>query len=128
MNAQGQNSKFQFYLLIGVGVLTSLVIIYYLEKLAYKLINLLVYFDTLTVVIIFLLHALLVRFIATIFIFPGANFLIKKLIRYENGKIPANQYLKIFTLFKNYLQLLNSNSQLALTSVILRSMRTSIFL
>ncbi len=129
MNSSSDESKkfnkCKFFAIVGIIGLISLVIIYYLEKLSYSILNSLLYFDILTLIVFFSLHILLVRAIVHMFLFPGANFFIKKLMRYESGRFSALNFLRQLTVLKKNLELLKTTNSGNLSSSIIKSARTS---
>ena len=101
--------KTKFTLILLAIVL--LVVLYFIEKLLFTLVNFICYFLFLSIFIFILLHLLLIRFIIIIFIFPGKNFFFKKIMRHENGKIFGNQFYKILKVFKLNMESLKLNKK-----------------
>jgi hypothetical protein len=100
----------KFKLILLLISLSVLIFLYYLEVFFYRIIHTILYFDFLSLFIFLILHVVLVRYIVVMFLFPGSNFFIKKLMKHENGKFQANQFLKIISLFKTNMEMLNTNS------------------
>jgi hypothetical protein len=115
--------KFTF-IIISLALLL-LILLYYIEILSFKILHLIFYFDFLSLFIFLIIHVVLIRYTVLIFLFPGSNFLLKRLLRYENGKFQANQIIKIITLFKSNMEMLTSTSQFSLRSLNIRVMMTS---
>ncbi len=120
---QGPNLKTKI-LIILLGIL-SLLIFYYIEKLAFNIVNFLCYFLFLSIFIFILLHLLIIRFIVMIFIFPGKNYFIKKIMQHQTGKILAEQFLRILKLFQGNCEYLKTSSNENLDIMKLSSIKTS---
>jgi hypothetical protein len=61
----------------------------------------------------------------TVFLFPGSNFLIKKVMRFENGKLQGTHFSRVLNNFKSNLEQLKTTCELKLTPNYLVSMRQS---
>lgn len=100
----------KFKLIVLIITVFILIFLYFLEVFCYRIIHTILYFDFLSLFIFLILHVVLLRYIVVMFLFPGSNFFLKKLMKHENGKFQANQFLKIITLFKTNMNILNTNS------------------
>lgn len=122
-HSQSSNWKLKV-ILASLGVLL-LVMGFYLEKLCFKIVNFVCYFDFLSIFVIILLHLLLARRVVLIFLFPGSNFFVKRIIRYEHGKIQALQFSRVLNTFKTNLEMLLTTSNGNLNQSAIYNIRTS---
>jgi hypothetical protein len=122
-----KTSRFKFFCLLAIIAVLLLIIIYFLEKLCYSILSIVLYFNWLSFLGIIALNLFLVRLIVQAFIFPGGNFIMKKLMRYESGRYPAMYLIRLLEVFKKNIELFKTSCNSTLTPGILRSARSSNF-
>ena len=120
-----KTSRLKLFSLLSIIAILILIIIYFIEKLCYSILGLLLYFNWLTVLALILVNFFLVRLVVHAFIFPGSNFILKKLMRYESGRFPALYIIRLLETFKKNIELFKTTCNSSLTPTILRSSRTS---
>jgi hypothetical protein len=123
LDLQNKPLKIKIILFTILGLI--LILLYYIEKFIYFLVNLVFYYNILTIIVVISLHLLLIRTIVYWIIFPGSNFFVRRLMRFENGKIQANNFVRILSYFKSSVESLKSTSQKYLDSSSMRSIRGS---
>lgn len=91
-------------------ILTGITLLIVVECIVYSVIKGFLYFGFIAMFLLIFLHVLMIRKITSYFLFPGSSFVFRALIRFENGKVQANQFLRILLNFRNCLRQIQDTS------------------
>jgi hypothetical protein len=119
-----KNLKFLTFVILG-GI-SFLVTIASIEYFLYHLLKLVFYYKIIAIFACFLVNYFLVRYIILSILFPGSNFLFKKFLIYENGKIQGKQFHKLITTLKSNLCSMKTSNIVKLRSETIRKIRSNL--
>ena len=130
------SSKIKFYstiILKKILIYTIvLIIIYYTEKLLYKILSYILYFSFLSILFQIILHLLLLRYLVLKVAFAGLSFFISRNIQYKRGIMQASYILKELDILKSSFSLLFDESkpveEIKHFNIIQRNVKNSIFI
>jgi len=130
-NANNQNPNYlkknlKFLSIVILGVISFLLTFSAIQYFFFQILKLVFYYKPIAIFGCVLVNYLLVRYIILSVLFPGGNFLFKKFLIYENGKIQAKQFHKLITTLKSNLCSMKTSSLVKLRSEAIRKIRSNL--